>query len=453
MNKRDLKFILQEGEGFHIEFKEGINSIEKSMVAFANSGGGRIFVGIDDAKKIKGIKFTNKLKAQISDIAKNCDPPVDINLRHFDNIAIVEVSASDNKPHKCSSGYYLRKDAVSQKMKRDELIDFIYDQGRKKFDSLPCHKIKQKDLDQACLKEYLEKAGIDIKVPLKEMLFNLGVYENGQVNNAGVLFFSKFPKKYFINAYITCARYLGMDKVEVLDRADFEGNVIYQVEESIKFIKRNIRLSYEIGDVRRKEIPEYPIKALREAVINAVMHRDYFETGTNVGVDIFDDRIVIANTGSLIRPLTKDKLGKISVRRNPLIADLFHRIKYVEKMGTGLARIKSECRQRNIKVKIETNGVFIISFKKTKERVPVNVPVNVSVNVPVNNRQKWLLGYLVKYKKITISELQEKFTKVSLKTLKRDLAYLRKNKAIKFVGSPKTGYYMLIDKGSCNKHK
>lgn len=443
MNRKELDFILQEGEGFKIEFKENIGGIDKDLVAFANASGGRIFVGIDDAKKIKGLKLSNRLKAQINDIARNCDPPVNASPIRFKNLVIIEVPASDNKPHRCSSGFYLRKDATSQKMGRDELIDFIYDQGRKKFDLLPCHKFKLKDLDQSFLREYLRRAGVNIKASLKETLFNLGVYEHGRVNNAGVLFFSKSPQKYFINAYITCARYLGTDKVEVLDRADIEGNIVSQVDEAIKFIRRNTRLSYKIKNIQREEIPEYPTEAFREAIINAVMHRDYFETGTNVQVDIFDDKIAISNVGSLIKPLTKEKLGKIAVRRNPLIADLLHRIKYVEKMGTGLTRIKQECRKRHIRMEIETDGLFIISFYRNVVNVPVNAPVSVPVSVPLNDRQKWLLDCLLEHKKITTKEFQDRFIEVSLKTIKRDLAYLRRSKIIKFVGAPKKGYYVL----------
>ena len=440
MNKEDIFFILQEGEGLRIEFKEGIGGIDKDMAAFANAEGGRIFIGVDDSKAIKGIKFTNKLKAQIKDIAKNCDPSVKIGISHFENVVIVEVPASEDKPHKCSGGFYLREDSVSQKMSRDELVDFIFDQGRKKFDTLVCHKFNPKDLDKNFLKNYLEMAGITTKASVNETLFNLGVFENNKINNAGVLFFSKFPKRYFIHAYITCARYLGTDKVEVLDRADFEENIVWQVDEAIKFIKRNTRLSYKIRDIKREEIPEYPIEALREAVVNAVMHRDYFETGANVQVDIFDDRIAISNIGALIKPLTREKLGTIAVRRNPLIADLLHRVGYVEKMGTGLKRIKEECKKCRTKLKIETNGYFIITFKPDA----VNAPVNVPVNVPVNDRQKWFLDNLAKYKKINTREFQNEFSGVSLKTIKRDLAYLRKNKIIKFVGAPKTGYYIQV---------
>jgi len=163
---------------------------------------------------------------------------------------------------------------------------------------------------------------------------------------------------------------LGIDKVEVLDRADFEGNAVSQIDEAIKFIRRNTRLSYKIKDIKREEIPEYSIEALREALVNAVMHRDYFETGANVQVDIFDNRIAISNIGALIKPLTREKLGTIAVRRNPLIADLFHRIGYVEKMGTGLKRIKEECKKYKAKLKIETNGdsYAFINDKRLKEK-------------------------------------------------------------------------------------
>ncbi|MFH1576530.1 MAG: RNA-binding domain-containing protein [Candidatus Margulisiibacteriota bacterium] len=438
MNRKDLKFILQEGEGFKVEFKENSGGLDKDMVAFANAGGGRIFLGIDDAKKVKGIGLTNRTKAQIQDIARNCDPPISINISSFENVVIINVPPSDNKPHKCSSGFYLRKDAASQKMGRDELVDFIYDQGRKNFDALPS-KFKLEDLDRSALKDFLKKAGVNVKTSARETLFNIGVYENGKINNSGILFFAKSPKKYFLNAYITCARYLGLNKTEVLDRADFEGNIVSQVDEAIRFIKRNTRLSYKIRGIQREEVPEYPAGALREAVINAVMHRDYFERGANIQIDIFDDQVVVSNVGSLIKPLTREKLGRIAVRRNPLIADLFHRIKYVEKMGTGLARIKQECKKHGVGLEIETNGLFIVTFKS----VPVSVPASVPASVPLNERQKWLLKHLLEHKKITTKEFHGKFMKVSLKTIKRDLAYLRKNRIIKFIGAAKKGHYVL----------
>ena len=150
--------------------------------------------------------------------------------------------------------------------------------------------------------------GVHYQNDNRKILFNLGVYDKNKINNAGILFFCSNPKKYFINAYVTCARYKGTAKVKIIDRLDVEGNLINQLEESIKFIQRNTKLEYDIKGLERKEIPEYPLEALREAVLNALMHRDYFERGANVQIDIFDDRITVTNIGGLLKPLTKEKI-------------------------------------------------------------------------------------------------------------------------------------------------
>jgi ATP-dependent DNA helicase RecG len=443
MNKKELDFILQEGEGFKIEFKESMKHLDKEIVALANASGGRIFAGVDDDGKIKGIKITNELKSQVQDIANNCDPLINIKLSVFNDVLIINVPESSDKPHKCSSGFYLRKGANSQKMKREEIVDFIFSQGKRKFDSLPHKNFKLREVDKNILRDFLKKAGVEEKLPVHGTLFNLGVLHTKRlVNNAGVLFFSKSPKRYFINAYITCARYLGTDKVEILDRVDFEGNLISQVEEAVKFVRRNTRLSYKIKNIQREEIPEYPLEAVREAIVNSVMHRDYFETGAHVQVDIFDNRMVITNIGSLIKPLTKEKLGELAVRRNPLIADLFHRIGYVERMGTGLKRIKKQCQKQNIGVKIETNGFFIITFKLPSGVIePVTEPLSEPVTEPLNRIIK-----LIKTKKQVNRKLIMAELRLSRATATRHLSKLKQMNMIKFVGSAKTGHYVLIVK-------
>jgi len=105
MNEKELQLILEAGEGYIIEFKEALTNIDKELVAFANSSGGRIFLGITDGEKIKGVKITNKLKSQIQDIANNCQPPVKILFEEFKNILVIIVREGEDKPYKCSSGF------------------------------------------------------------------------------------------------------------------------------------------------------------------------------------------------------------------------------------------------------------------------------------------------------------------------------------------------------------
>ena len=116
------------------------------------------------------------------------------------------------------------------------------------------------------------------------------------------------------------------------------------IEDALSFIERNTRTAYRIESLRRENIPEYPMKALREAITNAVMHRDWFFEGANVFVEIYANRIEVISPGTLPTGLKMDKLGRESIRRNPLIADLLHRIEFIEKAGTGIRRIRDEAR-------------------------------------------------------------------------------------------------------------
>jgi ATP-dependent DNA helicase RecG len=159
--------------------------------------------------------------------------------------------------------------------------------------------------------------------------------------NTAVLFFAKNLDKHFFHTCVTCALYKGLDKVTVLDRKDFNHDIIDNIDKAMIFLQQHLNVRYEFdGSPARKEIPEIPIEALREAVINAVIHRDYFEKGANVMVEIYDDRVEITNPGGLPKGLKVKDFGKISILRNPNIANLMQRIEYIEKMGTGIRRMQ-----------------------------------------------------------------------------------------------------------------
>lgn len=196
MNKyKDIDSILQGGEGHKIEFKESLDkSFARELAAFANSEGGRIFLGVTDKGKIKGIKITNKLKSQIQDIARNCDPSIKVKLRPAGDVLIVEVEEGEDKPYKCSSGFYKRIGAISQKLKRSEILDFFKAEGKIRFDELINEKFKYlQDFSKERLNKFLKLAGLSKSIPIKDILASLGAAEikrdRTYFNNAGVLFF------------------------------------------------------------------------------------------------------------------------------------------------------------------------------------------------------------------------------------------------------------------------
>jgi ATP-dependent DNA helicase RecG len=294
MTQHELDAIRQSGEGYKVEFKRNLNSdLPKEIVAFANSSGGRIFIGIEDDGSINGVQVNNDLKSRVQVMARDCDPAVPIELDIFNNILIVHVQEGKDKPYRCTNGFYIRSGASSVKLSTQEIIDFIKTEGHVRFEDLHIPVIDYRtDLDEAALKRFNRLSGISEVIGIEEILFNLGVLTNDQaslvLNNAGVLLFAKKPVGIIPHAGISCVLFKGNKKVNIIDRKIFEFDLLTNIDQAVAFLERHLNLSYEIKDIRRKEILEIPKDVLREGIINAVAHRDYFERGANVVVEIFD---------------------------------------------------------------------------------------------------------------------------------------------------------------------
>jgi len=374
MKSADLRILVQEGEGTTLEFKEGLPaSLARDLVAMANTIGGRILLGVRDDGTIVGVKDSNSLRARIQDIARNCDPPVQVVIEAVENVVVVHVRESGAKPVQCSDGFFWRQGATTQKLSRDEIRDFFRAEGAIRFDFSPCQGFRYpQDFDRAKYNAWLKLSGITGKPRTEDVLVNIEVAERagGKLlfRNAGVLFFAKNPRRFFNQSYITCLLAKGTDKVHILDRKDFDGGIVADIEDALRFIERNTRLAYRIESLRRQNIHEYPMKALREAITNAVMHRDWFIDGANVFVEIYDDRIEVVSPGGLPRGMTLADLGTKSVRRNALIADLLHRIDFIEKAGTGVKRIRDDAREGGYPEPVwEANGFTTTIFRPSTE--------------------------------------------------------------------------------------
>ena len=212
---------------------------------------------------------------------------------------------------------------------------------------------------------------------------------------------------------MTCALYKGVEKVDVLDRRDFNEDIIGNIEGAMNFLKQYIPVRYEMTDTpRRREVPEIPYGALREAVINAVAHRDYFEKGANVMVEIFDDRVEISNPGGLVKGLRPEDFGRKSILRNPNVAALLHRAGYIEKMGTGINKIRALIKDAGLPEPVfEFNGFFTVIFKRVKPE---------KAKLLLNPRQEKALEYIKEKGSITRQEY-ERLLNVSERTALRDL--------------------------------
>ena len=203
---------------------------------------------------------------------------------------------------------------------------------------------------------------------MNDVLVNMGVAaregDRLKMRNTGVLFFAKEPRHFFNQAYITCVLFRGTERVHIIDRKDFDGGVVADIEASLQFVERNTRTAYRIQSLRRQDIPEYPMTALREAIANAVMHRDWFMYGSNVFVEIYADRIDIVESGAASGDVTAESLGRKCARRNPLIADLLQRVGIIERAGTGIGRMREDASAHGSpEPTFEADAFFTVTFR------------------------------------------------------------------------------------------
>src|SRR3989338_8210485 len=208
MNKDEFDFLLKQGEGLRLEFKENFDSknLGKEIIAFANTEGGQIFIGVNDKGEVKGIQITNKLKSEIQDLARNCDPSVHIKLETIDNVLIVNVDEGINKPYRCSAGFFLRQGSNSQKLSTDEIREFFNKEGKILFDEFvnPIFGFNN-GFNKIKFDIFLQKSKMSRVISNDDILKNLGVLtESGNFRNAGVLFFCDNVEGFFRHAIITC---------------------------------------------------------------------------------------------------------------------------------------------------------------------------------------------------------------------------------------------------------
>ncbi len=467
MDAEELRQILEEGEGQRIEFKESLANLDKELVAFANASGGKIFIGITDGRKINGAKISNRLKSQVQDAASNCDPPVEIELESFGDVLIIVVKEGEDKPYKCGPGFFRRTGPNSQKLSRNEIIEFLKDEEKVRFDDLRNSQfVYDEHFDSKKLARFLRLAGISKVMDDHAILLNLGAAERLEegrivVNNTGILFFSKNLDYIYPHAAVTCALFQGTDKFTVLDRRDFNEDLMSNIDGAMNFLKRYIAVRYEMtGEARRREVPELPYDALREAIINAVAHRDYFSreeltswwrstmTGSRSAIREGCQR------ASRQRSSAKEVCYEI--RR---IAGMLHRADYIEKMGTGIRKMQRLMSEATLQpLEFTFTSFFTVTFRKAaaaKEEI-------VGGGLGENFTNLFSLKFGIKGEKlirmVKMLDILHRGNKIDAqvaeilgakrRTFAYDIEFLRGEGLIEFIGAPKTGRYALTEKGN-----
>jgi ATP-dependent DNA helicase RecG len=442
-----IQEMIEAGEGYRIEFKESLDkSFVEEVCAFANSSGGKIILGVSDKGIIKGINTDNSFRSRVQDSLRQLQPYLNVGIEIKDNLIVVEVPDGNDKPYACSRGFFIRNGANSQKLTRNEIIEYFQKEGRIRFDELKNDKaVFENDFDERAFKDFLNLAGITHSIDRMSLLRNLDcISDDGKFTNAGVLFFARDIDFLLNHAIVVCVLYKGTEKVNILDKKDFKGNIVENINNAILFVKRHTNVQYKIEKLQREEITDIPDIALREAIINAVCHRDYFDKSSNVLIEVFDDRVEISNPGGLPSGLKPSDFGRKSVARNPLIASLLNRINYIEKVGTGINRIKQAVAENErSSVEFSFDSGFSVIFRRLSDISSESKEVE-GLEITVGKTVGKILEAIRDNPSITREELSQ-VTDLSIRGVEWNLARLKKEGKIIRIGPDKGGHWEIIN--------
>jgi ATP-dependent DNA helicase RecG len=368
-----VKLLIREGEGLTVEFKERYTPrIDEDIAAFANAKGGMLLLGVRDGGAILGERLTNDMKAKINSLARNCKPTISVEMAQVGQVAAVVVPEGAEKPYSCGSGYYRRLDGNTQKMSHDELRIMFAEHEPLPFEEKTVRGFTFDDISKAKIRAFTKEADISIgKTAVPDFLCSLKVADETRVKNAGILFFAKDIYKYIHHVETTLVAFKGTDRIHIYDRRDVRDDLLTQHREAVAFLEKHLNIRTEIKGFDREDIYEIPLEVLREAMVNALMHRDYSIRGTQVMVEVHDDRVEIVNPGGLPKGLSARKLGKMSIRRNEIIADIFSRMHMVERTGMGIRKMRTAMVAAGLQEPVfqttEPDGFFRAIFHRSPE--------------------------------------------------------------------------------------
>ncbi len=449
-----LEQLIAEGEGYNLEFKEKLSGLDKEICALANSSGGKVFLGVKGNGKIKGISIDNRLLSAIQDICRNFEPTFKVTTESVQSVLVVDVPEGIEKPYSVGGKFYIRIGPNSQRMNRKEIMEFFQEVGKISFDETPHSEFDYKDdIDENAFKRFVELSGISPVIDKNQLLENFNLLKDDKVKNAGVLLFAKDISKFVNYATVRCVLFQGTGRTKILDMKVFSSDIYSNYLKSIEYLNEKLNTEYIIkGSGPRTEMLELPEGALKEALLNALAHRDYYKT-TPIAVEIFFDRVDIVNPGGLVKGLSLKDLGKRSLPRNNLLFGLFQRMDLVEQAGTGIARIKNEMRDYHLPppaIEIDENW-FVISFERPKDSLEERIKktrekgLGERLGERLGETQYKIIELMKNNPSITIIQMS-KIIGISTTAIEKNIAKLRELGLIQYVGPARGGHWEIIDK-------
>jgi len=357
-------------ENQYIEFKsEAVKAMDlaEEIVAFANSEGGEIWLGVEDDGSLTGL--SRSYEEDVMGICRTaCIPAIQPQYEEFvisgHRIGRIQILRGKDKPYYTSrQKYYIRVGSTKRIATREELVRLFQASGALHYDMVEIDRARVTDLDLGKIGNYFTRYNIsffdepeDERLRLMANTDILG--ENYYPTLAGLLVFGMVPERFLPQAGLVFAHFSGtIHTADLIDRKTISGPLTRQVEDGLAAIKANIRISSTIEGARRIEAPHYPDRVFRELLVNAAVHRNYSLYGAQTRVFLFSDRMEVISPGRLPNTVSIEKLPVgTSFARNPILVRLMENLGYVDKLGRGLPMVCQEAKKLGLEVQFEESG-------------------------------------------------------------------------------------------------
>lgn len=384
-----IEELITRAEGKTLEFKRDASSPEgivKTAVALANSAGGTIVIGVTDRnREIVGVADPLATEERLSSIlvdsiSPGMAPQIDVVPFRRTAVIVIRVHPGGSRPYHVrrlgpDQGVYVRVGSTNRRADAAQIAELARSAVGRSFDEEPAVGCVVDDLDRDAIAGAFEgRHEMDLSaLRTLHLIVNAGGRDVPTVG--GVLLFGRNRTEMYPDAVIACARFAGPTRSVFVDSSTFEGPLPHAVRDALSFVRRNISRGHAIDDRRRTDVWEYPLDAVDEIVVNAVVHADYSLPGVRTRVAIFEDRLEVDSPGMLMPGLTVEDLrAGVSRVRNRVIARVFREIGLIEQWGTGIPRAIEACRSAGLpEPRIEETGTGVrVTLSSTRDTAEVD---------------------------------------------------------------------------------
>jgi ATP-dependent DNA helicase RecG len=458
MTSQDLEALIAAGPGLGAEFKPEATTpgtLAETLVAFANAEGGTLVVGLEGRRgRVRGLRDSGAVLDRTLQAALATDPPLIIPLPREEEVegaSVLVVSVPPGLPHVYSyRGKYLVRDGTRNRpLTPQQLRRLMMKRGAVGFESLVPDGARLDDLDWDRAEGYVSGLGGLPTASSEEVLLQRGCLSSadGQLRptHAGLLLFGREPQRWARSSEILVARYAGTTMDDRFIKEQVRGTLPEQIRRAEAFVMSNVRRGVRLTGLERIEETEYPVDAVREAIVNAVAHRDYQIRGDEIRILLFSDRIEFYSPGRLPGHITVDNLVHERFSRNEVIVQILSDMGFIERLGYGIDRM--------IRLMAEA-GLPSPRFEETAAGFQVTLEGHSDVligeeidarrwrHLGLNPRQEQALAYLAENGRIANREYQGLCPDVSAETIRRDLVDLVSKGLLLKIGDKRGTYYI-----------